>query len=292
MIVLALDTTTRAGSLALNRAGRLLEVFVGDASRTHATRLPGDLIDCLARHGLSLADVELFAVAAGPGSFTGLRIGIATIQGLAFANRRHVVAVSALDALAYFAHQAAASGPQSLTIGACMDAQRHEVYAQLYRSRPRSSVLPGTGTADEGSTLGALPGVEGAKGLEVLHPATVGEPDTVFASWRPLLDGVEAGGHGRAAGAGRLVLAGDGALAYRALAEASVPGVTILDPVSPLAPAIAAIAERRAALGQAVAPHAIRPVYVRRPDAELARDRRELAASPQPQAQLTPPSHE
>jgi tRNA threonylcarbamoyl adenosine modification protein YeaZ len=106
MIVLALDTTTRAGSLALVRDRRLLEVFVGDGSRTHAARLPGDLLDCLTRHGLSLQDVDLFAVAAGPGSFTGLRIGIATIQGLAFASGRNLVGVSALEALALSAMQA------------------------------------------------------------------------------------------------------------------------------------------------------------------------------------------
>ena len=55
MLVLALDTTTRGGSLALARDGGVLEVFAGDAARTHATRLPGDILDCLARHQVGLA---------------------------------------------------------------------------------------------------------------------------------------------------------------------------------------------------------------------------------------------
>ncbi len=90
MLVLALDTTTRGGSLALVSDGGVLEVFAGDATRTHATRLPGDILDCLARHQVGLGDIDLYGVAVGPGSFTGLRIGIATIQGLAFASGRPV----------------------------------------------------------------------------------------------------------------------------------------------------------------------------------------------------------
>ena len=100
MVILALDTTTKAGSCALWRDGALVEQRPGDAARTHAERLPGDLADLLAAHGLTVKDVDLYAVASGPGSFTGLRVGIATIQGLALVHGRKVVAVSALEALA------------------------------------------------------------------------------------------------------------------------------------------------------------------------------------------------
>ena len=99
MLVLALDTTTRQGSAALTRDGALLGTYIGDAAITHGERLPGDLIRLLAAHLLEIGDVDLFAVAAGPGSFTGLRIGIATQQGLAFANNKPLVGISALDAL-------------------------------------------------------------------------------------------------------------------------------------------------------------------------------------------------
>ena len=100
MLVLALDTTTRGGSVAVARDGRVLDLLEGDAARPHAERLPGDLVTSLERAGASLADVDVFAVAVGPGSFTGLRIGIAAIQGCAFAAGRPVVGVSALEALA------------------------------------------------------------------------------------------------------------------------------------------------------------------------------------------------
>ena len=86
MLVLALDTTTRRGSVALAREGFILAVDTGDAAIAHGARLPGDLSRVLDAHGLRVADVDLFAVAAGPGSFTGLRIGIATMQGLALGN--------------------------------------------------------------------------------------------------------------------------------------------------------------------------------------------------------------
>ena len=81
MRVLALDTTTRAGSVAVTDGSRLAVERAGDPLRTHAVRLPREILDALEQAGLSSGDIDLFAVAAGPGSFTGLRIGIATIQG-------------------------------------------------------------------------------------------------------------------------------------------------------------------------------------------------------------------
>jgi tRNA threonylcarbamoyladenosine biosynthesis protein TsaB len=253
MLVLALDTTTRAGSVALVRDGHLLEVHVGDASRTHAARLPADLQELLRRQGAALEDVDLFAVAAGPGSFTGLRIGIAAVQGLAFATRHPVVGVSALDALARSA------GERRLLVGAWMDAQRGEVYAQLY----------GGGDSPEQA---------------VLQPAAVGSPSVILEMW---LQDTGSGGE-------RLLLAGDGALAYREVIQARLPRARIAPVVPPLAPAIAELAADRAARGEAGPPHAVMPIYVRRPDAELARDRARAAAagSTFPSTGDEPPSHE
>src|SRR5678815_2876000 len=100
MVVLALDTTTRRGSVALARDGAVVGACAGDPAVTHGQRLPGDLMRLLDRHNLRVGDIDLFAVAAGPGSFTGLRIGIATMQGLAFASGKPLIGISALDALA------------------------------------------------------------------------------------------------------------------------------------------------------------------------------------------------
>src|SRR4029077_9156984 len=94
MRVMALDTTGRAGSVALVEDGRIVREQEGDATHTHGERLPGEL----AALGVPFSAVDVFAVAIGPGSFTGLRIGLASIQGLALVSRRRVVGVSALEA--------------------------------------------------------------------------------------------------------------------------------------------------------------------------------------------------
>lgn len=257
MLVLALDTTTRAGSVALADDTTLLEVVAGDAARTHATRLPGDLVACLARHGRTLTDVDLFAVAAGPGSFTGLRIGIATMQGLAFANRRPMVAVSALEALGRAALEDNAAA-RPLLVGAWMDAQRHEVYAELFRA---------VGTAAPGANSQV---VEALPELEIVEAAAVADAASVLEAWQPAL---------RGSGDLPVLLVGDGALGYRAEAEQGLPGMRMVEPVPLLAPAIADIARRRAQAGLVVLPHQVRPLYVRRPDAELARERRQQKAA-------------
>ena len=100
MRVLALDTTTRAGSVAVCDDERLLALVPGDQSRTHVERLPGELAQALAAASLGREQIDLLAVATGPGAFTGLRIGLAAIQGLAMTLNKPVIGVSALDALA------------------------------------------------------------------------------------------------------------------------------------------------------------------------------------------------
>jgi tRNA threonylcarbamoyladenosine biosynthesis protein TsaB len=138
-VILALDTTTRAGSIALRRRDGTEEVLVGDPARSHGERLPEDIRALLERAGARVADVEVFAVINGPGSFTGLRVGIAAIQGLAMATGRPVVAVPALEALA-----AAPSVPRGY-VGVWMDAQRQQVFAAIYErdeERVREVAVP------------------------------------------------------------------------------------------------------------------------------------------------------
>src|SRR6267142_1319915 len=126
MRVLALDTPNRAGSVALIEDDRIVDERAGDASRTHGERLPGEL----AQLGAPWPTIDVFAVAIGPGSFTGLRIGIATMQGLALVTGRPVIGVSALEALAQIA--SAALEPGAL-IASWIDAQRGEIFSALYR---------------------------------------------------------------------------------------------------------------------------------------------------------------
>src|SRR3990172_3576675 len=132
MLVLALDTTTRQGSVALARDGRVLATYIGDATITHGERLPGDLVRLLDAHSLRVADIDLFAVASGPGSFTGLRIGIATMQGLALANGKPLAGISALDAIHDALHslspQPSALSPVS-EVAVWMEAGRGQVFS-------------------------------------------------------------------------------------------------------------------------------------------------------------------
>ena len=126
MLVLALDTTSRAGSVAVVHDDVVRAEIGGDLAITHGQRLPLELERALHQAAVPIEAVDLFAVVAGPGSFTGLRVGIATIQGLAMAEQKKVVALSALEVLARAATNA------RHPVGAWMDAQRGEVFAALY----------------------------------------------------------------------------------------------------------------------------------------------------------------
>ena len=233
MRVLALDTTTRAGSAALVEDDRVVDERAGDGALTHALRMPAEILALAAANGWPLAGIDLFAVASGPGSFTGLRIGIATIQGLALVHGRRVVAVPMLDALA---HAAAVDVPAGTTIGAWMDAHRGEVFAGLYRVES---------TADRG--LVRLTAVEGP---------TVGGPSATLERWRAL-------------NALPAILAGDGAELYPTDIARLVPDARVASfPI--LAGVIGRLASTRAS--EALDPASVRPLYVRRPAVEIARD--------------------
>lgn len=237
MRTLALDTTTRAGSVALVDADRVVEERVGDSSRPHAERLPAEIIALLFTHDLTIADVDLFAVAAGPGSFTGLRIGIATIQGLAFVGQRPVVAVSALEALAQIGSRDSSPGE---LVGAWIDAHRGDVFSALYR------VANGPMYQDE-------------RLVEIAGPA-VAHPAATIERWNDLRNGAP------------LVLIGE-ALPRDGAPDATGRAASAMLPASPLAGAIGRIAVQRAARGHTITAAGIQPLYVRRPDAEVARDR-------------------
>ena len=219
MLILALDTTTRAGSLAIVRDGVVVSEYTGDSTRTHGERLPADFLRVSEAAGVRLHDFDLLAVAAGPGSFTGLRVGIAAIQGLSFALQKNVVPVSTLEAIA--------QAGRGARVAVWMDAQRGEVFA-------------------------AIPG-------EI--DASSGSPEDVLAGWLSQTD------------LRGIAFHGDGAVRYAERIHRVLGSyVTVAATVPPLAGAIGMIAAAQPDRG--VHPHAIVPIYVRRPDAELARDRR------------------
>jgi tRNA threonylcarbamoyladenosine biosynthesis protein TsaB len=234
MLVLALDTTTHGGSVAVLDDDRILVELAGDASRTHTERLPGEVEQVLAQAGIERGAIDLFVVASGPGAFTGLRIGLAIVQGMALVLDRPAIGVSALDAAALGATDAV-DMPSSTAVW--MDASRGEVFGATYRSSGKA--------------------VQDAVPLEA---PIVGLPEAVLAAWESALP------------AGTRFV-GDGARRY---ADTITSGGRFV--VTPHAPLLAGLLGRlgrtRALDGQAGPPHALQPLYVRRPDVVLERERR------------------
>jgi tRNA threonylcarbamoyladenosine biosynthesis protein TsaB len=123
-LILAVDTTCEYGSLALVRGGELLEEALLRAPGSFSPVLYEELARLLERHGVKLSDVACFAAASGPGTFTGVRVALACVMGLAEATGRPAVAVSNLEAVARY-------GTARLR-GVALDARRGEVYGAVY----------------------------------------------------------------------------------------------------------------------------------------------------------------
>jgi tRNA threonylcarbamoyladenosine biosynthesis protein TsaB len=124
--ILAVDTTTAHGSVALLEEGETVGEVRLLAPDSHSRWLMSAIAFLVEGRGLSARDVAAYAVANGPGSFTGLRVGISTVQGLALASSRPCLGISALDALA--------DGVRGCgeRLVAMMDAFRDEVYVGVY----------------------------------------------------------------------------------------------------------------------------------------------------------------
>lgn len=127
-LILAIETATRAGSVAIVRGDKALAWRAGDATVSHSSNLIELIASVLEEAGARLPEVDLFAVATGPGSFTGLRIGLATIKAFAACTDRMIASISTLAAIAH------AAGESKRTI-ALLPAGRGEVFAQMFRVR-------------------------------------------------------------------------------------------------------------------------------------------------------------
>ena len=127
MKILAVDTATKSCSVAVGNGESLLAELTTVNDQTHSKHLLDMINTVVAAARLTLSDLEGFAVTVGPGSFTGLRIGISTIKGLALATRKPVVGVSSLDVLARQCIQS------EFLICPLLDARKKEVYHARYR---------------------------------------------------------------------------------------------------------------------------------------------------------------
>ena len=166
-LILAVDTTHAHGSLALARAGDLIEQVALESPSGFAHVIYGHLEALLGRHRVSVGDVDCFAAASGPGAFTGVRVCLACVKGLAEAAGKPAVAVSNLAAIASF-------GTAPLR-AALLDARRSEIYAAVYDAAGRL-VGPET-VAAPARWLEALP-----EGVELVSPDFSAFADALAAS--------------------------------------------------------------------------------------------------------------
>ena len=220
-----------------------------DPSRQVAVQLPDALEAVLALGDAELREVDAFAVATGPGSFTGLRIGIATMQGLAFAGEKPLIGISALTALSAVASPAFLGS----RIAAWIDAWRGDVYAATY---------------EDGRAAG--------------EPVVAHPEDLLRDLSRPPSPPGGLGAPGTMTAANDILFIGDGAETYRDMIRARLGhAARFAEPSSPLlAGIIAVLATIEYRNGHRPPPHAIRPLYVRRPDPELAREKGRLKPVP------------
>ncbi len=123
-LLLAIDTTSEFGSIALAEGDRVLEEVAMHSPDGFAHIVFPEIEALLARHHLKITDIDGFAAAAGPGSFTGVRVGLTAAKGLAEATGRKVVAVSNLQAVASF-------GTRALR-APVIDARRGDIFGAVY----------------------------------------------------------------------------------------------------------------------------------------------------------------
>jgi len=225
MKILATDTSTDTLTVAVCDAHAVLAEIVVHAPRTHSERLLRTADNLLAQAGLSLAEVDALAVGIGPGSFTGLRIGIAAWKGLALGTGLPLVGVPSLDALAGV--HAEAERP----VCPVLDARMGEVFYSIHDP--------------------------GAQGMSPRFGPAVGPVSELIARVN-----------------GPVLLAGDGAIRYREELSAGLPEARFAPPLQDHARAAAVALEglRLLEAGESGDAGAVRPVYLRKSQAERKRE--------------------
>lgn len=185
MIILALDSATGACSVALAEDGRVLASRSAAAERGQAEILMPMVEAVMAEAGLRFADIARFAVTVGPGSFTGLRIGLAAARGMALASGRPLIGVTTLEA---FAHSVPAAERAGRHLLVAVDSRRAEPYVQVFG--PDLAPLAGPvamapGVLPQGLPEGMLPPgplLVTGDAAALVAPALRDRPGTAFAA--------------------------------------------------------------------------------------------------------------
>jgi tRNA threonylcarbamoyladenosine biosynthesis protein TsaB len=165
VLILAIDTSTRAGGVAALQDDRLLEHFFERSERPFSSRLFQTLDLLLERVGRSISDFDLFAVGAGPGSFTGLRVGLTAVKAWAELYHKPVTPVSGLEAIA------AQALSETTLLAAVMDARRGQVFGGIYaRDRDGLKLASEEMVASPEEFVAAAQSFTGAQSLSFVSP--------------------------------------------------------------------------------------------------------------------------
>ncbi len=249
MKILALDTSSHHASFALVEENRCLAELYAEIGTRHSERMIGEIDNLLALVLWDKQDLDALVVGLGPGSFTGLRVGLATAQGLSFALERPLYGISSLDAMA----QAAPNGPSLLAT--CVDARKKELYVRFYR---RSLPNP---TASESHT---------GSNKHTKHPLPLLPPKPLSAH---MLLSPDAFAEALQEWEEDVLLVGSGASLYRDQLQTAVQHQIYL-PYSQNAHRISASQMARLAMptiiqGKKTPTHLVQPIYIRPSDAEI-----------------------
>lgn len=244
-LILSLDTATLGGSVFLGRGEEELATRNGSPEVSQSASLLNDISQVLAEGGVSLRDVRLFACASGPGSFTGLRIGIATLKALAASLHQPCIGIPTLQAVAH------AAGPSRATV-ALLPAGRGEVFAQMFSVDDDGAVT----ILDTAAHLAPEKMIERYSGFKSLSWAGSGAQ-----LQRALLEH-----HARE---NEIPFAVAVSESTGSETSATVEGWTLAAPENNLARHVAQLAFQLFRAGKTESPDALSAIYVRPSDAEL-----------------------
>src|SRR2546429_1690432 len=198
MLILAADTSGKQGSIALAHGlnnGKCDVIEVDPLTGgTFSAQLVPQVAALLSKHGFKKQDIDAFAVASGPGSFTGLRVGLAAVKGLAEILGKPIATVSMLEVVVM-------AGASEGRVLAVLDAGRGEVYAGQYEVSAEATTmiderlarLEALATSDSNLTLvtsnNGIAETLGARGLRVLEVGIQGSDAIARRGWRKILTG-------------------------------------------------------------------------------------------------------
>src|ERR1035437_7060067 len=236
MLILAIDTSTRVGSIAFLQDGQVLDEISSRDEPPYSMRLFRDLALLQSRAQFHMDQIDVFAVGVGPGSFTGLRVGLTAVKAWAEVHGKPIAAVSGLEAIAA---QAKANGGQPRTgmemLAPYLDARRGQVFGSIYRR------VAGSSTAVE------LVGEEAILTVEEflsLVKGNLGAAQSLLVSPTP-------------------------DVLPRTLVDSILPGARVEEVSAILAPVIGRLAFDRASCGELVDALGLDANYIRRTDAEV-----------------------